>query len=75
MFVRDGVQHAIHRSLMTSLGIRLFSSLLTAGSMFVHKRFISMTPSRCHLDFSGTGRCEPLDDSGSDESTAVHWSL
>jgi hypothetical protein len=75
MFVRDGVQHAVHRSLMTSLGIRLFSSLLLAGSMFVHERFISTTPSWCHLNFSGTGRCEPSDDSGSDKSTAVHWSL
>jgi hypothetical protein len=75
MFVRDGVQHAVHCSLMTSLGIRLFLLLLMAGSMFVHERFISMTLSQCHLNFLGTGRCEPLDDSGLDESTAVHWSL
>jgi hypothetical protein len=75
IFVRDGVQHAVRRSLTTSLGIQLFSLLLTAGSTFVHERFISTTPSRCRLVFSGTGRCEPSDNSGSDESTAVYWSL
>jgi hypothetical protein len=64
LFVRDSVQHAIHHSLTTSLGIRLFSSLL-----FVCPPYLA-SPG-CPLGSLYIGLLKPLDGWGWDEGTAV----
>jgi hypothetical protein len=54
LFVWDGVIYAVHRLLMTTFVRRLFSSLLTAGSTFVYKRFIVLVPLWSPLESSVT---------------------
>jgi hypothetical protein len=61
--VTGGILLAIHHSLMISFIRRLFSLSLMAGSMFVHKHFVSVTLSQCHLNSSGTRGSMPSTDS------------